>query len=124
MTKRTQAAYEFFREHAGYVVGQNAKGALALAKAEEWARENDVTFDWTDDPEPDLSWCECADGSVRHEHEVLNCLATGPDDFSASLCGITDADRDYCRVVEAELASELRHNVEGTRDLYARHFAE
>jgi hypothetical protein len=49
------------------------------------------------------------DEGKRHprEHEILGCIARGPDgEVLASLWGIVDADIGYRRVVEAELASE------------------
>jgi hypothetical protein len=42
---------------------------------------------------------------------VLCCvLKDGDGNVLASLCGITDPDSNYRRVVEAELASEALHN--------------
>ena len=42
-------AYKFFRENAGWVVGQNAQGALALARAELKAEELGRVFAWEGD---------------------------------------------------------------------------
>lgn len=107
-------AVNFFREHAGYVVGRRMAGALDLARAERWAASEDVNFMWTADEDADLSW---ATPRQREQiQEVMCCLAAlrrdGQATVTASLCGIVDPDRNYQRVVEAELANELRSQVE------------
>lgn len=99
--------YRFFRQHAGGTVGRNAETAYHLARAEEYAADRGWRFDWEPDQDPDLSWCACADGKVSHSHEVLICtLRDSAGKVLASLGGIVDADRNYGRVIEAELASE------------------
>lgn len=145
--KATHRAYRFFREQ-----GNGAGYALQLAKAEAWAQENNVEMSWKWDDDADLTWCDECDhlrqckagdrnGRIRpenrgchdctnrahynpHEHEVMGCVAKGPDNLNVSLWGITDPNQEYRRVVEAEMALELRDTVEGTADMYARHFAE
>lgn len=116
-------AYRFFRDHAGYVVGERGKGALALAKAERWAEENGIEFIWEWDTDGDLgdheAWC----GTAREDawrygygrtctHDVEWCRAEYNDETVASLGGIIDADRNYRRVVEAELAREAQEEAE------------
>ncbi len=116
MTKTKQTAYAFFYAQAGYGYqpDQETKEqgrrrcAMQLTEAEQWARDNDVSFEWSiddldssewnDDPEPWAQW-RC----VAHDEDGA---------VVASLCGI-DFGRDvepwgqpYRRVVEAELALE------------------
>jgi hypothetical protein len=103
--------YRFFRDHAGYVVGRSAEYALQLARAEQYAQDHGWDFDWIPDPEPDLSWCDtCIDRP--HAHEIEGCILNSPEDSHlASLWGITDADQNYRRVIEAELALEAMPEV-------------
>ena len=102
-------AYRFFFEHAGYIVGQRAQCALALARAEQYARDNEWDAEWVADDFPDLSWM--ADEEQRQPHEVLGCILRDADGNSlGSLWGITDPDNAYMRVVAAELADEALHN--------------
>lgn len=124
-TKQTQEAFRFFQEHAGYCVGQRAAGALRLAHAEHAAKAAGVVFVWEDEPDADLSYLEQTDergrylfsqGERERDHEVMWCRAVIPCEehgvdcphaqFLASLGNIVDADRNYRRVVEAELALE------------------
>lgn len=120
--KKLRRAQRFFAEHAGGVVGERAAGALALARAEAWLDENSdrVAVIWEYDEEP---W-ESDDG--YQPREVLGCmivafppgylegLGYGRDprardgEILASLWGIADPDRNYQRVVAAELALEAR----------------
>ena len=123
MSKGKAEAFRFFQERSG-AVGRAALAGWDLATAEEWAREVDAEYSWEADEDPDLSWCECADGSIRHEHEVLVCVMRVDGRVVGSVGGIVDADRAYGRVIEAELASEAKAHAEGLADLYARHFAE
>lgn len=111
-------AYRFFRQHAGYIVGESAKGALALARAEKHAGDEGLQHVWVEDPDPDLSWMD--EHERAQEHEVLGCILYRPcsehgvdckhAEPLASLWGIVDADREYRRVIEAELSLEaLKH---------------
>lgn len=132
MTRRTfsprlLSAFRFFQEHAGMIVGENAKSALALARAELLARDADVVFLWEGDIEADWSFVETwpeADQKRWHsdEHfaEYVRLVRLCEEDSKyyhdraacphaetlASLGGIIDADTNYRRVVEAELALE------------------
>lgn len=96
---------KFFQEHAGGIVGESAKSALALSRAEDWASAEGVTFTW--DPETDIddSWMTPEDR--RRPHEVYVAIARHPDGRVASLGNIFDPDTAYQRVVNAELAMEL-----------------
>ncbi len=81
--------------------------ARQLAEAEEISERMDWEFDWAWDECPDLSWM--SDEDREQEHEVLCCRIPDPKNprYSlATLCGITDPDSKYRRVIEAELASE------------------
>jgi hypothetical protein len=143
--------FQFFFEHAGYIVGQRAQCAIALARAEEYADTEELDCVWEYEQEdPDLGdheyWCKNAralaayknghdtDNSARWhrgrnaweyrgyrphpcEHDVLwarlvrPCPEHGTDCCHAetlqSLGMIIDPDRDYRRVVRAELAAEV-----------------
>jgi hypothetical protein len=109
MTNAMIRPYRFFFANAGYIVGQRAQGALSLARAEQHATDNDWSAAWEWDECPDLSWL--SERELKQDHEVLCCvLKDGDGNVLASLCGITDPDSNYRRVVEAELASEALHN--------------
>ena len=96
-------SYQFFKQNAGYVVGRRAEGALALARAERWARSTgSVRFRWVDDINADWD-AELQEGCVLERQ----CPECGSWTCEASLWGIVDADADYRRVVEAELALEV-----------------
>lgn len=116
MNTHIQRSWRFFLEHAGYCTPPGrAACALGLARAEARAESAGFTFEWEWDDDADLSWMDDRDlyyrddEGKRHprEHEILGCIARGPDgEVLASLWGIVDADTGYRRVVEAELASE------------------
>lgn len=109
MTTSMLRAYRLFFDHAGYIAGHRAECALSLARAEQHARDNDWQAEWVGDEFADLSWM--SDEERQREHEVLGCvLKDSTGNVLASLWGITDPDRQYMRVVEAELASESLHN--------------
>ena len=67
---KLREAFRFFSQHAGGVVGENAIGALSLAKADaRLARAVDagrVTVEWEWDDNPDLSWCERCEENRRN----------------------------------------------------------
>ena len=111
-------AERFFWKHAGYsydpATETKAQGrrrcASLLAEAEAWAKDHELTFTWEHDPFGELgdheAWCEAGCG---RSHEILLCLARYRDgEVAASLSGIIDPDRNYARVIEAELALEAR----------------
>ena len=122
--------YRFFKENAGYVVGERAKCAYSLARAEELAESAGLTVNWEwDDYDTDLSWCECKgnnatcircgarkysgrdctslDGHDYHDHEALYAYVKAGGVTLAGLGGIVDAiGTPYQRVVEAELLAE------------------
>ncbi len=120
----------FFYEHADYSYDPKTetaeqgriRGAIALAKAEEHARNTAWEFDWVYDEDGcigcdcDNEECACSSGA---DHETLCCIlrTSEPSCYDghgnsvggavlASLGGICGADSNYRRVVEAELALE------------------
>lgn len=111
-TAPSSKAVAFFRKHAGYAVrpGESktrakTRGAQALARAEAEAEARGWTVDWEHDPE---EW----QGDVERPFEVLTAVLRDADgQVLASLGGIgmtgnRKTDRDYGRVIEAELADE------------------
>jgi hypothetical protein len=105
----------FFYQNAGYSYDKTTETAeqgrqrcaKGLAEAETIGQRLDYVFEWEFDQDPDLSWM--SDEEREQEHEVLCCRIVDPErpKYSlASLCGITDPDYNYRRVVEAELAAE------------------
>jgi hypothetical protein len=118
MTTAMLRAYRFFFANAGYIVGHRAECALNLARAQQHARENDWSADWVEDDCADLSWMSAEE--QRQPHEVLGCILRDPaGHVLGSLWGITDPDRSYMRVVEAELASEALHEERRITSVYA-----
>ena len=118
-------AFQFFSKNAGGIVGENAKGALALARAELAAKDAGLMFVWEWDSDADLSFYDIKDDRGRfyhsrtereRDHEVLWCRCVIPcaehgancrhATQLASLSNIVDPDQSYMRVVEAELALE------------------
>lgn len=109
------ADYAFFRAHAGGWVGHNAASALRLARAERWLEErDDLSFDVFGEDDPDLSFM--SERERAEPHEVI-CVAIirksicdhGKEhvEWLTSLGNVVDADRDYMRVLRAELALEV-----------------
>lgn len=125
-----QRRFRFFLAHGGYIVGEHARCALELARAERWANDNGCTYTWEPDDPADLMdheyWCNDArrekagywpDGQphryglhsrLAHTHDVEGCVMRDASGIVlASLWGIIDASPQYRRVVEAELAAEV-----------------
>lgn len=105
----------FFYLNAGYSHNPKVEApeqgrlrcAKELAEAEAIGQRLGYTFEWEFDENPDLSWMSAEE--QEQDHKVLCCRIIDPEDSRhslASLCGITDPDRNYGRVIEAELASE------------------
>lgn len=122
ITNELRRAFRFFHVNAGYCVGFRATGALALARAEQWAREKDLEYVWQCDPDCTADDFEF-ESDKRHvrEHGAVGCILYRPcpdhgidckhAEVLGSLWGVTESlnnrDRDnYRRVVEAELAAE------------------
>lgn len=111
----TAKAVAFFYKHAGssYRPGKETKaqgkrrGAIALARAEAEASSRGWRVEWEGDPEP----YEMGDAETEEPNEVLGAVLRDEDGHNlASLWGIGDPDRNYRRVVEAELALEALGN--------------
>ena len=115
----------FFYQNAGYSYDTKTETseqgrlrcAKELAEAETVGQRLGYVFEWEFDENPDLSWM--SDEERERDHEVLCCRIVDPENENhslASLCGITDPNRNYRRVTEAELASEaiatLDHEIE------------
>ena len=123
--KQLSAHQFFFYQNAGYSYDAKTETAEQgrircakdLAEAETVAQRLCYVFEWGFDECPDLSWM--SDEEREQEHEVLCCRIVDPENprYSlASLCGITDPDSRYRRLIEAELAAEaiadLDHEME------------
>jgi len=137
ITTELRSAFRFFSEHAGYIVGKHAKGALDLARAEQLLRRAEdlgiAAVEWVDD---DLPWDEGTEISAEEASEkfasnewtgpyvcLVGILAERDDrpdtlsytprvyDTNGAIGGIVLNSRGtndpYARVVVAELASEL-----------------
>jgi hypothetical protein len=99
--------YRFFKDHAGYVTPPGAAAnANALASAEEWRElmegEGLLTVEWV----PDEVGSQFNEGNPPDGY--WGCVLSLDGKPAASLWGIdVRPPHPYCRVVEAELASEL-----------------
>ena len=128
-------AVQFFQEHAGGIVGHNAETAIRLARAERDARKADLVFVWNYDDDYDWSFVDTWDARDQKrwhldEHTAEWCRVVLPCNVAqfahdtvncdhartlAALCGIVDADTNYRRVIEAELALEALQNLNSER---------
>lgn len=109
----------FFYNHAGwsyYKSGGEApedghwRSARMLAAAEAWGKEVGLEFTWYDDWSLGMSHRQFyGEGGAYEEGEPTSCevcIAELDGELLASLGCIDDADADYRRVIEAELADE------------------
>jgi hypothetical protein len=112
----------FFFEHAGWGYDPKKETAQAgrlrcakdLARAEMIADQLDWYYEWEQDQDPDLSWM--SEEEQAKEHEVLVCrLFDSKDRVLEAIGGVTDADRNYGRVIEAELALEALDHLNAMR---------
>ncbi|MHB1310625.1 MAG: hypothetical protein ACYC3L_01320 [Gemmatimonadaceae bacterium] len=114
-------AVSFFYEHAGFSY-ESAKEtesegrhrcAQALAMAEEWGIDNDVTFEWAEDEwEGDTQLWYCQAWREGRSVASLGGIDLGDEQPYWYGVGLNGAPRvrsrpTYCRVVEAELAAEV-----------------
>lgn len=111
-SKYLREAFRFFCANAGYSVPPGRTVcAIALARAERDAASLGMTFQWL--PEWDIAGTATDEQIARidaGETVYLQCCAYYPDGLlAASLGGIevTGSSDPYCRVVQAELASEV-----------------
>ncbi|HTQ47491.1 MAG TPA: hypothetical protein VMI75_32265 [Polyangiaceae bacterium] len=141
MDPRLVEAFRFFHEHAGYVVGRRAVGALALARAELRAKEQGLTVTWDDEElpwdgdcpapkvhvraivlHPDHADADTSDVAIRFPYFDRRDGSVGRTPaVLASLGGIgLDSMHDpYVRVVEAELFAEALAELDAARDAKA-----
>ena len=127
---KTQALYDaarFFFKHAGYCVGRRMVGAMALARAEQRAKEEGLVFSWEAECEPWdgdiplaptdlLEWVGCwryTLGPGQMQAKDGRCLA------SLGMVATTGYNDIYRRVLEAELASEALATLDAERDAIA-----
>lgn len=116
--------YRFFRQHAGGIVGRNAEGAIALARADrliEAAAEEDVArVEWADDEEPyEHGVYTLAEIAAKFESNEWSgpygCVIYIEGEVAESLWGITlgpaDLNDPYARVVVAELAAQCEDDL-------------
>ncbi len=126
MERVTLKDFKFFRDNAGYIVGERAMSAISLARAEKYsqAREWYVVWefeDYSDDHLGDHSyWCTKERSyealseydmheamAFEHTHDVTYAVLKDTNyEPLSSLGGIIDPGTNYARVIEAELASE------------------
>jgi hypothetical protein len=104
----------FFEQNAGYARqpdetddAARARCAGDLVKAERWAQNAGVTFDWSDDwhVTDHRAEYDCYNDGGPETCQSCTCYSSNGD-VLASLGCIDDATDDYRRVVEAELALE------------------
>lgn len=107
----------FFEENAGFSWNPKAQTreegrrlcAVELARAEDHARELEITFTWTDDWSLGTSHADFYSREAYPEGDpetCESCVATLEGEVVASLGCIDGATPEYRRVVEAELALE------------------
>lgn len=110
---RRQRGIAWFAEHAGYAMPPGRMVcARELFDAEELANANgwDVTLEteWGPDLGDHAYWCERERKHAEHEHKVYAVVLRGENSETLACIGnVIDPDRDYLRVLRAELASEL-----------------
>jgi hypothetical protein len=122
-----QEDVRFFLEHSGYVgqsgsskvkqKKQRIENAKNLARAEEYAREHGWRYDWQEEEDPDLSWL--AEGDDPADHEMMAVLLRDENGEVLASLGNIDffryghqrENREYARLVEAELAYEAMRNM-------------
>ena len=111
-------ALQFHYEHGGYCYDPaterpedgRARCALAAAGAEAWAKEQGIEFRWEDDWQvTDHAHEFCADAYPDGNPETCEqCSAWLGGECLAAIGCVDDADDNYRRVIEAELAMEAR----------------
>jgi hypothetical protein len=94
----------WFAEHAGYIVGKRLEGSKALYDAEQTAKAAGCYWEWVDDPDGAPRRGDEHFGKVEYSESCT--LRDDNGEWLASLGGIWDADDNYRRVIQAELALE------------------
>lgn len=110
MNPKLYEAFKYHRSMCGWV-GHAAEGGLRMARAELWALSESVKFEWEECGE---EW----DGDCPAPDVLLECIARHPSGERTTLCsvGLNSWSDPYMRSVEAELAYELREQVEAQRE--------
>jgi len=112
MTNDILRSYRWFRRQGiGGIVGQDAKNCLDLARAECAAKNAGCYWQWEDDYD---GWVDlqsngglCSCGCGRKIERCESCILYNEQGESlASLWAIWDADSNYRRIVQAELACD------------------
>lgn len=121
-TAEVAERYAFFHEHAGYVIGRRAEGALQLARADRLLEQAQdlgaASVEWVDDDEP----YDTDDAAVLRGLESgrlvgpAGCVVRCGDGVASLWSIVVEAptwceDDPYVRVVAAELASELEDDL-------------
>ena len=101
--KKLYQAYRFFHEHGYQIQGEQAKAAIALARAEVWA-EGTEGVELCVMPEEE-SYHDVY-GQDPPEASSFSCLSIKIDGEVMASMGFVDDDAAYQRVVFAELALE------------------
>jgi hypothetical protein len=123
LVAETMSDVEFFEKHAGFNIAPGEteaegrrRAAVALASAEQWARDAGYVVAWEDDDDGDHSYTE---QDEFEGYEVTTCefaYLYDPENPEggplAALGCIDDATDEYRRVVAAELAAEVRADIE------------
>ena len=103
--KPSATAVAFFRKHSGR---RSSAGVQSLARAEATAEALGWSVEWEHDPHVDKWWDNDDDAPA----EVLSALLRDKDrnvltsSGGIGMSGNLTSDRDYARVLEAELAEE------------------
>lgn len=122
-------AQRFFFDHAGYSFHPNKETALEgklrcaveMAKAEQCAINQGWTAEWSDDWDIG-SHIEEFDCYTEEPTTCESCVLKDADgNVLASLGCIDDADNNYRRVIEAELAEEAEHNLDREIEILDAH---
>lgn len=114
--------YRHIRDHAGYVVGESAKGAIVVARlvrqAEtmglkvRWEHEDDDWIDCVGDCAPKKTWLKRFENGT---HEVLRAWVENAEGDSLASLGhivVGPDSKDYIRSTEYELLAEAVVNAE------------
>ena len=100
---RLLVAYRYFHEHGTCRVGFHGVDALALAKAEAWAREDDSVEIVVEEEQERY---EDVYGEPPPEGVDFFWIAVKVDGEHLASCGMVDDTNGYHRIVKAQLCSE------------------
>jgi len=115
MDHTRRQAYTFHKSHGGGWVGHHAERALHAARMEALLHHamdiGVVTIAWEDDPYTDISGMDAIDQRAYDAGDIfmLSCTIRHATGQILACCGgisVKSPHDPYCRVMEAELASE------------------